>query len=199
VTVLTNGTLRAVGKLPNGSGFAYGNALSQEGSTPLYVSLDKGAGALAGMMKWAPTDATDWAGEMRWFRAGAPAAGVPLDLLGSRYLPPQVGKSGAPSVMPLPGMSAEDGNGNVQISLTQPTMTKAANLSAAGKFAIIGSNSEGLGLKLSPSTGVLSGSFTAPTAGKARVGGVLFQKTDRAAGFHSSGTQTGGFAMEVLN
>jgi hypothetical protein len=155
------------------------------------------------MMQWAPTDETDWTGDSRWFRAGAPAGGSALTILGSRYTPPQVGKFGAPSFMPLPEMGAEDGNGNVQISLTQPAISKAANLSAAGKFSIIQPplNTERLALKLSSSTGVLSGSFVSPATGaKARVGGVLFQKTNRAGGFHWSGAQAGGFfSLEVSN
>jgi hypothetical protein len=75
VTVGKRGSVRTAGRLADGTAFAHGNALSQEGSSPLYAPLYGGSGALAGELRWAPSETGDWTSTMRWFEPGAPAEG----------------------------------------------------------------------------------------------------------------------------
>jgi hypothetical protein len=197
VTVTANGTLRAVGKLADGRSFAYGNKLSDEGIWPIYLPFNGGSDAVVGELRWQPSEETDWAGHVRWFRRDSPANGWQLPVYGARYTPPHASET-SEATLPLPGLAPENANGNIRIFLSIPDITREANFSSVGKLTVLQPNPEQLKLKLFPATGVMKGAFLSPLTGaKAQVGGVLFQKTNQAAGFHRSSAGSGRFSLEL--
>jgi hypothetical protein len=95
VKVSNTGAVRFSGILPDGTSLSQGSALSRAGEWPLFVSLYKKQGSLAGTLKFRNEVGSDFDGLVRWSRPPTPQDKVQsagflaiLPTIGSRYLAP---------------------------------------------------------------------------------------------------------------
>jgi hypothetical protein len=211
LTVLSNGSVKATGKLADGSTLSAAGFLSIDGYWPFFLALNKGADSLSGEVTWYLDAESDFAGELHWFKAPstAPTAAYPagwpqgsvVRLRGAHYTPPKAAKTNLPAVPPLSDLNAESATGNLRLSvgLPQPaSIERPINLSMAGKFTPVAPNSPLVQLSLVPATGLFTGSIILPgTTPKRPFSGALLQKTQRGAGYHIGGGKSGGVSLAL--
>jgi hypothetical protein len=182
------------GTLADGTAVAQKTTLAANGQTPVYVSLYKGRGSLAGWLTVMNTDTNDTPGLLLWTKketAGGTSypAGFTNEApaLGSRY------------VAPLKGVAALGGSNGVTLfaqgNLSAP-MTNDIALSSANKFVITSTNTSRLALSLTTSSGLIGGSFVHPdTRKKSAIKGVILQKQSMGGGFFMGTNQSGSVTL----
>ncbi len=201
--VTPTGIVKISGKLADGTAFSSSHSLSAEGVAPFYVALSRGTGSASGPLAWELKEESDLGGTVHWFRpTDVDSAGTMLQSTGSRYVAPQAAKGGLPAILPLPLLGPEITTGNLSVTLAMPGVVptpRAMNLSATGKLTAVDQfSADKLKLKITPSTGAITGSFTDPaTRVKYNVSGVLSQKVNGGGGFHVGGSTGGKLSIEL--
>lgn len=202
------GVAKIIGRLADGSKFSSANSISKLNTWPLWASILKGAGALAGAVQFqalAGPPASDLAGpDLLWFKpageelypSGWPT-GITTDLFGSSYkVPPKT----APASV-LGGLTAEDGDGNANITLTLGGLpgvglSKALNISLKNKVSIIDEAADELKLSITTGTGFVKGSFVDPGTGEStEFRGVIYQKAQFGSGYFLGPVEGGAFSI----
>ncbi len=114
--------------------------------------------------------------------------GIQTDLLVSRF----AGVAGI-----FDSLSAVDGDGNVQLTLTDggladPGILKALNLSPAGKFTVVTPASDKVTITAAPKTGLVTGKFQEPgVKAKSSIHAVAFPKQNVISGFFLGASESG--------
>jgi len=195
--VKSNGSIKIVGKLSDGSSFMASNSLMLDTFLPVFTKLYIGTGALVGKVEFRdePQSDADCAG-MLWFRpANAKATnyrngwptGIQTDFFASRFVAPVVG--GGVTAL---GHPASAGVANALATLVDGNLPgQLDNLLAIpeGGIATIlaapGGGTAPVGLKFSLlKTGIISGSFTHPASTTATaIAGAVLQKAQVGGGY----------------
>lgn len=167
--------------------FTLSTTLAKDGSWPLYQSLNKGAGVLAG---WMTCDTNQLGGQVLWLRpADASAKFFPG---GFNFLAPLVSSVYVPNLAAMLSWT----NGEVQFTggdLAQ-SFTNDVRLAAGPKLINLESNR--LVLTFIPPSGVFNGNVTAPGTTRATpFKGVLLQNQGTGAGFFSGSNTVGAVLM----
>ncbi len=188
LTVASTGLISMSGNLAdNTSVTPAGASVSKYGQWPLYIPLYGKLGSLSGWVNFGTT--SSFAGQASWFRVGPDGklykSGFTnsVDVLGSSFV---AGKAGNPVLAATNYTLTLSGGG------LAADRTVGLTLTSAGKFLTNTGNDLKLTLSLSPSTGVLTGSFVDPqTHVKVAIKGVILQQQNSAAGFFVSTNATG--------
>jgi hypothetical protein len=208
MTVSANGGVVIGGRLPDGESFStFGALAGSKTENQIVISRDlnypsvanKGAsGFLLGTLTFnAVSGTSDFNGSLQWVKpeqkTGDYQAAIDtnLNVIGSVYIPPAKGGS------VLPGFPIEGGTASGMLELTDTSgivLSATTQLSPANKL-IFTNSPDNLKVTITPTTGLIKGSFLYP--GKTKVtqlGGVLFQDQTKAGGFFlgpdGSGTVT---------
>ena len=187
LTVDTKGNVRWIGTLPDGTPAAQSAYLSVDKTWPLFLNLYAGRGVMLGVIYHDKMQATtDLAGSYDWRKIGEPRdklfpngfAISGSQLLGSAYTPPESGQRVLTSFTSGNGsLTMEAGNFRV------PFPVKSVGITDQNKITIAPEGADKLALRVTTSTGALSGTFMHPvTAKKVKIAGVVLQKTQRGAG-----------------
>jgi hypothetical protein len=173
------------GKLPDGENFSVtvplvggtaGNQLLIDDSLGYpFASPSAAKGSLLGALKEATTGTSNFSGTLAWTKPAQTKGDYPaeidtnLNVIGSPYIPPTKGGS------VLPGFTT----GTLELSDTSGfVLSGSSQLTAANKL-IINNPPDDLKVTVTPSSGVLKGSFLYPVPGKlpklTNFSGVLFQ------------------------
>lgn len=187
VTVAATGSVKMAGTLADGTKFSQGTTLVSETRWPLYASLYKNAGHVAGLVEYAPLPGTgDFANDplekLDWVRPGgglyAAAFTTELDFSAARYAAPAKNQR----VLDLPDTSP---NGD----FLAPGIDRLFTLDAKNRIVVETTNPENLVLKLNVKTGTVSGSLT--FGGKVRkLAGILQLEPNVGAGFFFSDSES---------
>ncbi len=192
-TVSQDGSVRFVGKLPDGTPATQGAALLRGGEWPFFVAAHKKGGSIAGRIVFDFTAVTtDLLGELRWVKlpnikdktypAGFDAA---AEMHGARYYPL------LPGSPILDGISAPPDN----LVLAGDSFLLSAGFSISFSQHANGAFTGPAGFKMTfdPRTGYFAGKFNDPDDARVKVScsGVVILKTDTAAGQFTHGEQTG--------
>lgn len=187
LTVDAKGNVRWIGTLPDGTPAAQSAYLSKDKTWPLFLNLYAGRGVMLGVMFHDKTQlATDFAGSFDWRKIGDPRDkqfpnGFAIgrsQLLGSAYVPPVSGQR---------VLSAfTSGNGSLTLTAGNfrvPFPVKSIGITDQNKITIAPEGADKLALRVTTSTGALTGTFLHPvTAKKIKIAGVVLQKTQNGAG-----------------
>lgn len=182
ITVAPTGSVKVAGTLADGTKFSLGTALVSETRWPLYASLYRNAGHVAGLVEYAPLPGTgDFAATLDWARPGgglyAAAFTTQLDFSAARYVAPKNAR-----VLDLPDTSP---NGE----FVAPGISRDFTLDVRNRIVVESTNPENLALKLNVKTGTVSGSLM--FAGKVRkLSGILQLEQNAGAGFLFSDTES---------
>lgn len=161
-----NGDVQLVGKLADGTPFSGKSLLSNHGGVPVFVSLGRGTGGLAGILTASDSGTLDMvadnriSGNLAWERPGT-ASGMTLNSSGGVYTPPEKGFR----VMDLgddashPPVSLELAAGGLS-----PAITTALTISTANRVTAFAPDNHSFSLTFTPTTGMFSGKFTAAPA-----------------------------------
>ena len=203
LTVSASGFAKLKGSLADGSGISCSAPLSKANGWPFYVSLAKGQGGISGptLFRDEPGVSDLDAQNIVWLKPASTAVrypagwptGIRTDLIGSKYVAPLA----AANASALPGLAAEDADGNATIALTEggilaPGLTQAANISAKNKVTMITPVAAKLALSISVKAGTTAGSFIHPvTLKKMSPKGVIFQKQQLTSGYFLGVTESG--------
>ena len=178
-------------------------SVSQYGRWPLYIPLYGKFGSLAGWIDFTNQGAslvdlaTNSVGSfadsnVAWFRTNTDVKMYPggftnlLTVIGSAF-----SSENYAALLDLPNLEAILSGGDLAGVLSN-SVTPSAN----GKFTATGPGISGLTLSLSPSTGVIKGSFDDPAATKpAQIKGVVLQDQTNAGGFFLGSTNSGSFLL----
>ncbi|MES2568798.1 MAG: autotransporter-associated beta strand repeat-containing protein, partial [Verrucomicrobiota bacterium] len=184
------GTIRAAGRLGDGTPFSLGALLGGDGTFPVYLALyfqaPQTAGSLRGVIGFEEKPGlSDFDGLLAWDKPPRPQdTYYPLGfsgsvhLIGSRYLAPKAGNR----ALDVPG-------GNAQFSLPE---SEPVNILIAPNNTVTvvdTPNSHSLKLILGTRTGLFSGSFQNELQKRTRFEGVLFQKQRLGAGLFFGSNQ----------
>jgi subtilisin family serine protease len=192
-TVSQDGTVRFVGKLPDGTPATQGAALMRGGEWPFFAAPHKKGGSIAGRIAFDFTAATtDLSGDLRWVKAAnikekTYTAGfdVSAEMHGARYYTLQ---PGAPI---LDGLVSPPDN----LVLGGDSFALSAGFSISFSQAASGAFSGPAGFKMTfdPRSGYFAGQFKDPDDARVKLAcsGVLILKTNTAAGQFTIGEQTG--------
>jgi len=190
VTVSTAGSVQFKGTLADGSAAAHKVPLASNGQWPLYVLLYKGKGSIFGWLTLADAEGSDVSGQLLWTKP-AGVAGV--------YHPSgfvtELGTKGSRYEVPAPGTRVLNvSNGVVRLTggnLSEGT-TDDMVLTELNKFIAGPTVTNRLALKVTTSSGLMSGSFTHPqTLKKSTIKGVVLQKQNAGSGFFLGTNQSG--------
>jgi len=194
VSVTAAGLVSLSGVLSDNTSVAPGAvSVSKNGRWPLYIPLYGKFGSLEGWIEFTNEGSSSFTGSnAMWFRTNADGKLYPggftnsLAIIGSTFDPNNI--------------SALTNLSNLQVTLSGGNLPDAVSnsvaLSSRGKFILDGAGISGLTLSLSPSTGVIKGSFTDPvTQASAPIKGVVFQEQTNAAGFFLGGATSGKFLL----
>lgn len=195
MSISTAGAVAIKGTLADGTTFAQKATLAANGQTPVYVNLYKGKGSLFGWLTVLDNDTNDTPGLLLWTKKETAGGKVYLSgftiealAIGSRYVAPAKGSAAlewSDGVVTL-----EQGN----LSLMQ---SDDVNLTSANKFVVAPPNANKLALKLTSSSGLVSGSFVHPdTLKKSAIKGIILQKQQVGGGFFLGTNQSGRLTLE---
>ncbi len=194
--VRTNGTLVLGGWLADGTILSQGAILVGAGQCPLYRSLYAGKGYYAGAVTFENLGATQLDGVLDWIRPARPASvrftngfNTRLALGGNTFALPQAGETviqtGART------LTLQDGGLN-------PAIQKSISLTPPRTLKVLDPGADKLALQLSPSTGLLSGTFIYPGVKKrVPLHGVFSRQQDTATGFFLAPDQAGGLKLDA--
>jgi len=190
LSVTSAGGVTFRGVLGDGTPVTQKASLAANGQWAFYVPLYKGKGSILGWLTLADTGTSDVSGLLLWTKPGGtigafyPAGFVDeISTIGSRY------------VAPLPGNRALNlSNAIVHLeggNLAAPT-TSDVTLDTFNRITVTSTNANKLALKLSVSSGLMSGSFVNPqTLKKSVIKGVVLQRQNLGGG-HFLGTNQSG-------
>jgi Trypsin-like peptidase domain len=193
--VSRDGKVRGAGKLGDGTGFAASAPLFADATCPLFAQPYAARGLLAGTLTFhdAPApDAGHLDGTLRWQKPAAArgryAAGFTggIAALGSRWTPPARGAA----ALDLVGWELEIGAG-----VLAPPLTATAALSAKNFFSVSGAN--GIKLKLTPASGLLSGSFPGTNRRPVAFKGAVLQRQRISRGAFIQPDRTGPVTLDA--
>lgn len=196
------GLVRVAGKLSDTRPFTASAFLAADGSFPLYNGLYGSSvtqrGSLGGLVNLEnPTGAPDGnlaaSSTLRWYKpaqnTGLYAAGftATVDLTGSRYGKPAVGNR---------IFQVSDINGQVKVTITDGNLiapiTATFTWGTNNKLVATGPNLANVQIKVSPSNGVLTGSFVDPGTGRKKAfRGVITQRQKFGSALFVGTTHTG--------
>jgi hypothetical protein len=182
MTVLPNGTLGIVGKLPDGTAFSTIAFIDKSGTFRVFVPLHGGVGALFGSGKFQASPSGDLSLTMTWVKpeTGTQTAfpapfTISLEAVGSRYTPPAVGK-------PVLVLSGASNRGTLLVELPDRSEPLSGAVDVRINHVIHGAGSLPFVGRVNPLNGVFAGSFR-DTAGKlVSVIGVVNQSQRKAEG-----------------
>jgi hypothetical protein len=194
--VSSAGALTMAGSLADGTAVSESSAVSKQGYWPLYVNLYNGNGSLWGWCSFANHGVAS-APALSWINAGNASktavyrSGFTNDqalLSGSYYV-----SSAEPSLAST----------NLQVTLDSSNppvpLLKPVTLGAGGAITVStnGDIINGLTLKITPATGMISGSFKNPANSMQTISinGVLLQDSTNAAGYFLGTNQSGSFLL----
>ncbi|MES2738132.1 MAG: Calx-beta domain-containing protein [Verrucomicrobiota bacterium] len=195
VVVSNAGVAKVTGALADGSAITFSAPLSITNRLPFYVQLYSKRGSISGPVKFDNLAQTDLDGEdLFWFRPvdtkskvypnGWPT-GITTDLIGSKFV--KALKTDTSSIL---GFVGNGSLGFTQGTLDQP-LTKGFSITAANKVTNVPADKT-FTLLVAGTTGIFSGSFTAPAPQKKPAyKGVILQKSGEASGFFLSTALTG--------
>lgn len=195
VVVSNAGVAKVTGSLADGSAITFSAPLSLTNRLPFYVQLYTKRGSISGPVKFDNLAQTDLDGEdLFWFRPvdakskvysnGWPA-GITTDLIGSKFV--KALKTDTTSILGFIG--------NGSLSFTQGTLDQPVNkgfsITAANKVTNVPADKT-FTLLVAGTTGIFSGTFTAPAPQKKPAyKGVILQKSGEASGYFLSTALTG--------
>jgi hypothetical protein len=193
--VTAKGEARLAGKLGDGTTMTQSGPLTHDGRFQVFVPLYKKAGVLSGWVDFTPiAQISDFNGTLHWTKPESPAeafypAGfdLALDILGSKFASPLNGRL-------ILNFNSTDGRSVLGFSRgnLSELILKETVLSAQNKLIISNPGAESPRLAFTNSSGLFSGSFTPPGAGKRTpFAGVVFQKQAIASGHFNGSNQTG--------
>lgn len=188
--VKTAGSFALKGTLSDGAPVAQKGFVAANGQTPFYVNLYKGSGSLFGWVTLMDTDTNDTPGLLLWTKKETSGGKTYLAgftneslILGSRYVAPAKGVS---------ALGWSDGVASLDQGNLSATVTSDISLSSANKFSVPLPNTDKFALTLSPTSGLLGGSFMHPnTAKKSALKGVILQKQQIGGGYFLGTDQSG--------
>jgi len=190
VSVNSSGGVTFSGVLGDGTPVTQKASLAANGQWAFYVPLYKGRGSILGWLTLADTGTSDVSGLLLWTKPGGtigafyPAGFVDeITTIGSRY------------VTPLPGNRALNlSNAIVHLeggNLAAPT-TNDVTLDTFNRITVTSTNANKLALKLSVSSGLMSGSFVNPqTLKRSVIKGVVLQRQNLGGGHFLDTNQSG--------
>lgn len=185
--VSASGVVTITASLADGSKLAGSGGVNSAHIWPLYHSLYKGGGFLAGAVTFASDPGTsDFAGTLDWQKPATTGALHPgafatqLDFIGSKYVAPPKGQR-------VLDFAAGADNARLLTLGTAP-LDELVTLDAANKF-IVPSDPSKLKLKLTAPTGIFLGSYVNGGA-TLKIGGVIFQEQNIGGGMVTGGTFT---------
>jgi hypothetical protein len=187
MTIDAKGNVRWKGVLPDGTTVTQAASLSAKKTWPLFLDLYKGRGVMLGtVVHDTALSETDFASSLDWqkigdardvlFPNGFTIQSTPLN--GSAYSAPLKGQR------VLTSFASNSGTANLEFgNLRAAFGTKSISISEQNKVIVSNSGVDQLSLKITPTTGALSGAFIHPVTGKkTKIVGVVLQKTQRGAG-----------------
>ena len=185
----TSGQLRFSGILADGSRVSQGTTISKNGLWPFYASLYSHSGFIAGPQSFETLDSTDIDGVLDWFKPfrlkdSYFPSGIQtrLSVLGNTFNAPLKGHT----VIKLGSRSATLLDSDVNFS-------ESVELNPLNQLTIQSPGANRLQLKISASSGLISGKFLAhpPLGTWTSLWGVILQRQDRASGFFLESSQSG--------
>lgn len=180
IRINTAGTLSAAGVLADGTAFSQSVPVSRDGDWPLFASLYRGQGMVAGNLRVRPPsdDGTDIEGTGRWLRLPGPRPATYTNgfLLSSIVVGSGYTNFGSAGVLGLDRAS---------LTLTEATgavlATNALSFGPGGRLTNLGPNQ--LTLKFTARSGQMRGSLGLPGSPRAMaLHGVVLQRQQVAAG-----------------
>ena len=196
MTVGASGGVSIAGRLADGQSFS---AAAQRAGNRVTISKSlaysqAARGSLSGTLTFnAVPDPAEVTGTLEWVKpaeiqgANAAAIHATLNVAGCTYNPPAGG--GTALLGFTSGSLSVTGSAGVLFN-------EAVTLNADNTFAVEGANPENLSIKLSPSTGVIHGTFTIPGHRRpASFSGALLQDETGAAGFFISPDTAGAVSL----
>ncbi|MGA2748288.1 MAG: S8 family serine peptidase [Verrucomicrobiota bacterium] len=190
VTVSPAGMVSLTGVLSDNTSVAPSAvSVSKYGQWPLYIPLYGKLGSLLGRIDFTNTGASSFAGGVSWFRTNAYGALYKHGFTNSALA---VGSTFIPGTAKIPAL----GLTNLTVTLSggglPAPLTNDVTLYNTGRFVTNGPGISRLSLSLTPSTGVLAGTFLDPaTKLSTTIKGVVFQRQTNAGGFFLSTNATG--------
>lgn len=194
VQVTAGGLVRGAGKLADGTPFTMKSALNAFAELPLYAGLDRGLGSIFGTL-FGNDQADAFAGQASWIRgAGSTLRLYPdgfstmptIEL--SRYTPPLQGARVLAALDRMPNVQLVlDAGGLAALRAVDGTLARGNRLTIDGLDTT---------LRLTPRTGLLSGSFVHPqSAVRTPLLGAVAQGENFGTGFFLGSVQGGVFDL----
>jgi len=199
LSISSAGLIKMAGNLADGTAISQSVSVSKDGLWPFYASYavpPAGNGGVAlGWITFSNQPASDLGGTLYWFR---PAGKTPIAYQGgfTNLALPVIGSRYNPANKPLLGLTSGqvilDG-GNLHFATTNQI-----TLEPNGALTVSPPNTNKLTLKITMTTGALSGSFANPSNPKQSITikGVLLQDQTNAAGYFLGTNQSGAFLLE---
>jgi YD repeat-containing protein len=192
VTITSTGAVTLAGKLANNVTITHSSLIVGPGSWPLFVPMHANQGYIAGevFFNLIPGQSV-FEGGIAWLKpvtvGGIHTAAFMtwLSLIGSRYDAPLAGQRALDLLGTVPNATFTATGGN----LTAPPLVRSVTLNSSNIF-ITPVDAAALKLTLTPSTGVLTGSFKDGIITRT-LGGVLFQEGNFGSGFFPGTTVSG--------
>jgi len=179
VSVTTAGAITFAGMLSDGTKVSQKTFLSEDGHWPFYIPLYKTNGSVVSWITFSNEASTDFSGLFNWFKqtnvAKYYAAGFTNEatIAGSRYLAPNATNQ----MLYLTNGTVGFTNGNLAADFTN-------NVVLDPKGKVTSQDANKFKLSISSGNGLMSGSVTPPTGGKAvAFKGVILQKQTNASGY----------------
>lgn len=196
LAVATNGTARIAGRLADNTAFSQTSMVSKEGVLPLFLSLVRTKGSVAGNVTFRSTNVSDLDGAVTWIKtARTTDATYPdgfttqLSVVGSSYVAPAAN---------VRALAFSDAPGNGSVSLGDGNMANpldvAVTLATNNRVAMAAPSAPDFAGSITRANGVVTGSFTHPS-GKRIARGVVLQKQNAAFGFFLGVDQSGYFSL----
>jgi polygalacturonase/PKD repeat protein len=194
LTVAATGLGRLQGVLGDGTRIKTTVPLSERGTLPFYVPLYRNQGASVGWLTFA-TNGTIQA-TVDWFRPAIPTStfypngfATNVTLSGEQFVPPADG--------------GPDAAGTQQVTLTGGnlvgSLVETAVVNSAGGVSVSSPNTVDLQMKLDPSTGRFSGTFTHPVLNKTvNFNGSSLQLDGSGGGLFLGSNETGSVILELV-
>ena len=190
--VTTTGSGKLNGELGDGTKIKGSMPVSKHGTWPLYNVLYKNQGACIGWVTFDTNDTLE--ATVDWFKPFLPAshyypAGFTtnVSLVGEKYVPPSAGG-------PTPAGDREVtlGGGNLASNIVA-----SVTVDSLGNVTVSSANNENLKLKLQPTTGQFSGSFTHPSLNETiSFKGLVLQIESAGAGYFLGTDESGYITFE---
>ncbi len=191
LAVTTLGTGQMQGVLGDGTKIAATFPVSGYGTWPLYESLYNKLGACIGLVSFATNNTLS--ATVNWFKPPEPkdhdyrnGFTTAVTLSGAIYVAGQTVATNAQATL---------GGGNLASNLVKNLV-----IDTHGNVTVSPLGADKLALKINPATGLFTGSFLDPAAGKApaKLGGLLLQTDNSGAGYFQGSNQTGFIMLEPV-